>query len=134
MASTKTITLPDLINKTCIIGLTYSAANGDILKQTQLSGTVIEADAEEGISIQLTATDNLQQTETEKPAIFHLPPSLKAWFVAPDGDYKNTEHNININNPDYFVTWDIIKKKDDTPEGIHEWWEWHPRTNEPTFN
>ena len=39
-----------------------------------------------------------------------------------------------IENPDYFVTWDIVKKKDDAEEGQQEWWEWHPRVSSPSVN
>ena len=129
------MTLQDLLNKTCLIGLTYIAANGDVLKQTQLAGTVIEIDEEEGLSVELMKIEGQEpQAEGEKPAIFHLPPLLEAWYVATPGHYKNAEHKIDIVDPDYFVTWDIVKKKDDTAEGDHEWWEWHPRLSSPSVN
>jgi len=127
------MTLDDIKNKTCLVGLTYLSANGDILKQTQVAGTVIKTDAEEGISIQLMLIAG-QQATTDKPAVFHLPPSLDAWHEATAGHFKNADHNIDITDPDYFVTWDIIKKKDDTPEGTHEWWEWMPRTSKPNVS
>jgi hypothetical protein len=127
------MTLQDLLNKTCLIGLTYTTATGEVLKETQLAGTVIEVDEEEGISIQLMAIEG-QETEAEKPPVFHLPPLLEAWFVATPGHYKNAEHKIDIIDPDFFVTWDIVKKKDDTAEGVHEWWEWHPRLSSPSVN
>ncbi|PCJ46239.1 MAG: hypothetical protein COA99_03180 [Moraxellaceae bacterium] len=129
------MTLQDLINKTCLIGLTYLTADGDVLKQAQYAGTVIKVDEEEGITIKLMAIDGAQgQAEADKTPNFHIPPSLDAWFVAPEGHFKNAEHNIDIKNPDYFVTWDIVKKKQDTEEGKHEWWEWHPKTTAPSVN
>lgn len=128
------MTLTDLLNKTCLIGLTYMTSQGDVLKQAQHAGTVINVDAEEGITIRLFPIPGAEVNPDQQAAEFHLPPSLDAWFVAPEGHYKNAEQHIDIENPDYFVTWDIVKKKDDTPEGKQEWWEWHPRTAAPTVN
>lgn len=131
------MTLEDLLNKTCLIGLTYMDSDGEVLKQAQHAGTVISADKEEGITIQLMPLAGVENSgdhaETPKPE-FHLPPSLDAWFVAPKGHYKNAEHHIDLEDPDFFVTWDIVRKKDDTEEGKHEWWEWYPRTAAPTVN
>lgn len=122
------MTLDDLINKTCLIGLSYFDLDGALLKQSQLCGTVTSADQEEGISIQLQGKKTV---ETEKAPVFILPPTLSAWFTAPPGNYKNPESGIDIKDPDYLVTWDIYKTKKDTPEGEHEWWEWVPRTAPP---
>ena len=131
------MTLEDLINKTCLIGVTYVDTNGDTLKSAQYAGTVIEVDAEEGIKVKLMAIesgDTSKDLSKKETPNFHLPPSLDAWFVAPKGHFKNTEHKIDIENPDYFVTWDVVKKKDDTEEGQQEWWEWHPRAVPPSVN
>ena len=127
---TNHMTLEDLLKKTCLIGVTYVDTNGDTLKSAQYAGTVIEVDAEEGIKVKLMAIEGL----TKEAPNFHLPPSLDAWFIAPKGHFKNAEHKIDIENPDYFVTWDVVKKKDDTEEGQQEWWEWHPRTVSPSVN
>ena len=118
--------LEDLINKTCLIGLSYFDIDGEQIKQSQLSGVVVAVDEEDGISVQLEKNND--------KAIFILPPSLKAWFIAPAGHYKNAECNLDIENPDYFVTWDVVKKKDDTEEGQQEWWEWHPQSQAPRVN
>jgi len=128
------MTLQDLINKTCLIGLTYVGANGDTLKDAQYAGTVIEVDAEEGIKVKLMGIKNQDGSVNKETPNFHLPPSLEAWFVAPKGHFKNSDHKIDIENPDYFVTWDVVKKKEDTEEGQQEWWEWHPRTVPPSVN
>ncbi len=125
--------LQDLINKTCLIGITYLTAEGDTLKQAQYAGTVIEVDEEEGIKVKLMAIEGSGTPESNTPN-FHLPASLEAWFIAPKGHFKNAEHKIDIENPDYFVTWDVVKKKDDAEEGQQEWWEWHPRTTSPSVN
>ena len=122
--------LQDVLNKTCLIGVTYINAEGETLKMAQYAGTVIEVDAEEGITVKLLAIEGIEKAAPN----FHLPPSLDAWFVAPKGHFKNAEYHINIENPDYFVTWDVVKKKDDTEEGQQEWWEWHPRVTPPSVN
>lgn len=134
------MTLQDLLNKTCLIGLTYLNSNGDVLKMAQYAGTVKAVDEEEGITISLMPVaghdyPDGRSSQTTGPN-FHLPPSLEPWFVAPKGHYKNAEHHIDIQNPDYMVTWDIVKKKDadQVEEGQQEWWEWHPRTAPPSVN
>lgn len=126
------MTLQDILNKTCLIGLTYVNTDGDILKLAQYAGTVTKVDEEEGITIKLNEVAG--HTYENGAPNFHLPPSLDAWFVAPKGHYKNSAHHIDMVDPDYMVTWDIVKKKDDTPEGQQEWWEWHPRTAPPKVN
>ena len=80
-----------------------------------------------------TLSRALKGKKAETPN-FHIPASLDAWFIAPKGHYKNAEHHIDIENPDYFVTWDVVKKKDDTEEGQQEWWEWHPQSQAPRVN
>lgn len=122
------MTLTDLLNKTCLIGLSYFDLDGELLKQSQLCGTVIGSDAEEGISVNLQGK---AAPAGEKEPVFILPPTLSAWFTAPPGHYRNPESGVDIKNPDYLVTWDIYKTKKDTPEGEHEWWEWVPRTVAP---
>jgi hypothetical protein len=119
--------LPDLLNKTCVIGLSYFSKDDQLLKQSQLAGKVITTDSDNGISVELQG----QKTEDGKPAVFILPPTLTCWFNAPKGHYKSPETGVDIENPDYLVTWDIYQTTKDTPEGEHEWWEWVPRTVAP---
>ena len=121
--------LDDLIHKTCLIGLSYFDCNGKQLKQSQLSGQVIAVDPEEGISIELLAKADSEAPDVQ--TVFKLPATLSAWFVAPPGHYRNSECGVDIENPDFLVTWDIHKTRDDTEEGQHEWWEWVPRTSPP---
>jgi hypothetical protein len=111
------IKIEDVLNKTCLIGLSYINTNGDLLKQAQYAGTVITVDKEEGITIKLDAIEGAEKGKKSKTPNFHIPASLDAWFIVPKGHYKNAEHHIDIENPDYFVTWDVVKKKDDTEEG-----------------
>jgi hypothetical protein len=133
------VKLEDVLNKTCLIGLSYINSDGSLLKQAQYAGTVIKVDAEEGITVKLDAivSEKTDPTKGETPN-FHIPPSLDAWFIAPKGHYKNAEHHIDIIDPDYFVTWDVVKKKDinsdEHQDGQQEWWEWHPQTQAPRVN
>jgi len=126
--------IEDVLNKTCLIGLSYINTNGDLLKQAQYAGTVITVDKEEGITVKLNAIEGAEKGKKSETPNFHIPASLDAWFIAPKGHYKNAEHHIDIVDPDYFVTWDVVKKKDDTEEGQQEWWEWHPQSQAPRVN
>ncbi len=124
--------LKDILNKTCLIGLSYFDMKGELLKQSQLAGTVIEADEEMGISVKLLAALTQQQAENkEKDPIFILPPNMAPWFIAPPGHYKNAESGVDIENPNYLVTWDIHQTQKETEDGEHQWWEWVPRTAAP---
>ena len=51
--------IEDVLNKTCLIGLSYINTNGDLLKQAQYAGTVITVDKEEGITVKLMAESPL---------------------------------------------------------------------------
>jgi len=126
-----TMTLQDLLNKSCLIGLTYLDADGEVLKQAQHAGTVIKVDAEEGITVRLFPIPGAESTMAPPPD-FHLPPTLQAWFVAPKGHFVNQTFGIDVRDPDYFVTWDIVRKKDNIEDGKQQWWEWHPRTTPPS--
>ena len=123
--------LTDTHHKTCLIGLSYFDLDGSELKQSQLAGRVTKTDAEEGISVELFPAVDADPSAA-KPAVFILPPTLSCWFKAPVGHYQN--HMINIENPDFLVTWDIHKTQKDTAEGDHEWWEWVPRDAAPQVN
>lgn len=118
--------IEELLSKTCVIGLMYCDKDGELLKQTQFSGTVIKVDREQGISVQLRHGD----ANAEK-AIFILPPNLDAWFKAPVGCYRHPQSGVDMENPDYLVTWSIYRTREKTAEGQHEWWEWVPNTEAP---
>jgi len=128
--------LEELLNKTCLIGLSYYDANNVLLKLAQFSGTVIVVDEEKGISVRLDKknSENTIQTDNDEAAIFTLPPLLSPWFIAPSGHYKNAENLIDVLDPDYFVTWDVHKTKESSQEGEHEWWGWEPCTVPPSVN
>lgn len=118
--------LDSLIGKTCVIGLSYFDLDGSLLKQSQSCGTVTKTDAEMGITLRLQHTD-----PTAAAAEFILPPNLQAWYKAPAGHYRNAEFGVDMENPDFLVTWDIHRTQQERDEGQHEWWEWIPNTQAP---
>jgi hypothetical protein len=118
--------LAELLSKTCVIGLSYFGMDGELLKQTQYAGTVTQVDAELGISVQLQHSD-----ASVEQAVFIVPPNLAAWFKAPPGHYRHAASGVDMENPDYLVTWSIYRTQGETAEGQHEWWEWVPNTESP---
>ncbi len=118
--------LAELLSKTCVIGLSYFGKDEKLLKQTQYAGTVTQVDAELGISVQLQHSDN-----TVEQAVFIVPPNLAAWFKAPPGHYRHAASGVDMENPDYLVTWSIYRTQGETADGQHEWWEWVPNTESP---
>ena len=119
--------LNDIINKSCVIGLSYFDGDDQLLKQSMLAGNVTATDEENGITVALITKDIV-----DSPPVFILPSSLAPWFNAPKGSYKDESSNVLIENPDYLVTWDIHRTQENKEEGDHEWWNWVPRTTPPT--
>lgn len=118
--------LQELLAKTCVIGVSYFDLQGELMKQTQYAGQVAKVDAEMGISVQLRHS-NMTVSDAE----FILPPHLNAWFKAPPGRYRHEPNGVDMENPDYLVTWNVYRTQEKTPEGQHEWWEWVPNTEHP---
>lgn len=128
--------LDELLNKTCLVGLSYFGTQKELLEQVQHAGEVRSVDEENGISITLmdiTDSKDKNITTDKENKIFVLPPLLTPWFNAPAGVYKNAAGEKLIENPDFFVTWDIYKTQNEK-QGDHEWWEWIPRTTPPKVN
>ena len=126
-----TMKLEDLLGRTCVIGVSYFDAKGGLLKQSQFSGQVQKVDAELGITIQLRHSSANGGTTDIPQADFILPPNLDAWFKAPPGRYHRAQAGVDIENPDYLVTWDVHRTQEQTAEGQHEWWEWVANTERP---
>ena len=127
--------LTDILNKSCVIGLSYLDSNNQQLKQSLLAGTVIATDSDDGITIKLlTPGQNAEQSKKQgkKSPNFILPSSLAPWFNAPKGTYRDENNNVLIENPNYLVTWDIQRTQENTQEKDHEWWNWIPRTTPPS--
>ncbi|HEY0954295.1 MAG TPA: hypothetical protein VGE36_06040 [Roseateles sp.] len=111
--------LTDLPGRRCVVGINYFDLDGSLLSQRQLGGQVTQVDAEQGITLAL------QEGE------FMLPPDLQAWFTAPPGRYRDAASGLDIDNPDYLVTWDVHRTQGNSEEGQHEWWDWVPNTERP---
>jgi hypothetical protein len=118
--------LEDLLGKTCVIGLSYFGLEGELLKQSQCGGEVSAVDLEQGISVQLRHSD----PAVAQP-VFILPPNLAAWFKAAPGRYRHADTGMDMQNPDFLVTWNIHRTQSNNTEGQHEWWEWLPNTVAP---
>lgn len=118
--------LADLPGKTCVIGIMYFDTQGELLKQSQYAGEVSKVDAEMGITVKLRHSD-----PGAAAADFILPPNLAAWFKAPPGRYRHPSSGVDIENPDFLVTWNVYRHREGTAEGQHEWWEWVPNTAQP---
>ncbi len=130
--------LNDLLNKTCLIGLSWFDRDGKLLRQSQLAGRVVAVDREAGISVELMATAkeaaDSPDPQPQKSAIFMLPADLSPWFRAPSGRYRDPDSGVAIVDPDYLVTWDVYQTRDDAGDGQHQWWQWSPRTAAPRVN
>lgn len=124
------LTLDNVIGKTCLIGLTYFDKNGEMLKQSMLGGMVKSVDKEMGITIELSGGTKDNKGKTPE---FLLPSNLSCWFIAPKGDFHTSQAGVKIVNPDYLVTWDIhqTQDKNSVEDGQQQWWEWIPNTVEP---
>lgn len=118
--------LEELLERTCVIGVSYFDVQGELLKQSQFAGQVKQVDAELGITIALR-----HESAEAAQADFILPPNLDAWFKAPPGRFHNAQAGVDIENPDYLVTWDVHRTQEQTAEGQHEWWEWVANTERP---
>lgn len=112
--------LSDLEGKRCIAGLSYFDPAGDLLSQRTLAATVVSA-SDAGIVLRPLQNDR----------DFTLPPELSPWFIAPPGRYQDSD-NVQLDNPDFLVTWNVHRKKSTHQSGQHEWWDWVPCTTPPT--
>ncbi|WP_206485516.1 hypothetical protein [Thalassotalea sp. G2M2-11] len=124
-------TIAQTVGKTCVVGLSYFDHQANLLKQTTLAGTVIEADTKTGITLALANNDT---SATTQAAHFILPTALSCWFTAPKGDFHTSDKQVKISDPDYFVTWDIFQTKPSSNDGEHQWWQWFPRNTPPQIN
>ena len=141
------LTLETTIEKTCLIGLTYFTAEGEMLKQSLLAGKVISCDAEKGIGIALFE----KESSGLASKLFLIPTDLSPWFTAPKGKFHTSVEGVTVTDPNYLITWDIYQSrsyKQEPNEGEAtkpladkqsgkqgdeqmQWWECQPRTEQP---
>ena len=82
---------------TVLVGITYHEPTGD--RQEQFFGTVMSADSERGILLQLEG-NCAGEVRT-------LPPDLGAFSPAAPGTYRLRETGEIITDPDYTSSWSI---------------------------
>jgi hypothetical protein len=147
------LTLETMIEKTCLIGLTYFTAEGEMLKQSLLAGKVTAYDTEKGIVVNLfeqTRTAGKDEQIKSKKHTgtsvkeFLLPTDLSCWFNAPKGQFHTSVEGVTVTNPDYLITWDIYQSRSykQQADKIHkhsadeqmQWWEWKPRVQQPAVS
>ncbi|MEC4725747.1 hypothetical protein HWQ46_09350 [Shewanella sp. D64] len=147
------LTLETMIEKTCLIGLTYFTAEGEMLKQSLLAGKVTSYDADKGIMIalfeQLKSEGRDKQVNSNKNTPtsvkeFLIPTDLTCWFNAPKGQFHTSVEGLTVTNPDYLITWDIYQSRSykQQTDKIHkhvsdeqmQWWEWKPRVQQPAVS
>ncbi|AQS36774.1 hypothetical protein Sps_01609 [Shewanella psychrophila] len=141
------LTLETTIEKTCLIGLTYFNAEGEMLKQSLLAGKVSSSDEEKGIGIELFAKEGSESGSKQ----FLIPTDLSCWFTAPKGRFHTSVEGVTVTDPNYLITWDIYqtrsyKQTSDKEEAAQQkpdkqidkqeaeqmqWWEWKPRIEQP---
>lgn len=126
--------IEDVLNKTCLIGLSYINTNGDLLKQAQYEVPLSQRIRKKALL--LSSTPLKVQRKVRSPRRRNFTFMLHQMFGLQrlKATHKNVEYHINLENPDYFVTWNAVKKEDDTEEGQQEWWEWHPQSQAPRVN
>ena len=95
------IIFSDLIGKTILIGLTYYTEDNEFIEQKQYWGTVIESN------------ENRILAKLNHGEIFALPPDLSSTQMAAPGEYHLRSTGETVVNPDYLMTWNINRPKED---------------------
>ena len=95
------IAFADLVGRTILIGLTYYTADNEFIEQKQYWGTVVESN-EERILVRLNDGE-----------VFGFPPDLSSTQIASPGEYRLRSTGEIVVNPDYLMTWNIIRPKED---------------------
>ena len=92
-----------LIGKYVLIGLTYHDADGQLLEQRQMHGTIVAADAQHGIDVELKGVG---YGET-----YRLPPDLRPLQPAPPGEYRLRSTGEVVTDPDLTCSWSVTKPR-----------------------
>ena len=90
----------EYIGKRLLVGITYQSHKGELIRQEQFHGLIVEAD-EGGIVIERNDTGEWQS----------LPPEL---MEAPPGEYRLRSTGEVVVNPDYLAKWIM---EEPAPEG-----------------
>ncbi len=92
-------TYTSIINKTVLVGLSFTDSNDEVIERKQLYGKIVSADKHTGISILIDETVE----------IFNLPPDLSSLNIASPGEYRLRSTGKVVVDPDFISTW-FIKK------------------------
>lgn len=98
-----------LIGKSLLIGISHADSAGNIVRRSQVFGTVIIADRSRGIYIR-----DRQGRQEE----WVFPPDTRGIKPAPPGEYRNRATGEVVNDPDYLGTWMITAGKQASPEKV----------------
>jgi hypothetical protein len=103
----------ELVGKTVLLGLTFVAADGEVIEQTQRHGVIEDTDAEQGISVRLVGPGRAWHGE-----LYTLPPDLSNFVDAAPGSYRLRATGETVVDPDLTSTWEIRSPAADesTPE------------------
>jgi hypothetical protein len=88
-----------LVGQYVLIGMTYLDPDGNVMRKSQLHGTIVEASQSDGIGIELGG-----QRSGE---MFRLPPDLRAFERAAPGEYSLKATDEIVTDPDLLSTWTI---------------------------
>ncbi len=86
--------------KRVLIGMTYLDYDETLIKQEQFHGIIVRVD---DYAIAVKLADSGEE--------FTLPPDLTALEVAPKGKYRLHPSNEIVVDPDFLVTWTMIKAR-----------------------
>jgi hypothetical protein len=86
--------------KRVLIGMTYLDYDETLIKQEQFHGIILRVD-DDAIAVKLA--DSGEE--------FTLPPDLTALEVARKGEYRLHPSNEIVVDPDFLVTWTMIKAR-----------------------
>ena len=98
------ITLPDLIGKILLAGLSYYTAEDELIERKQLWGTVTEAN------------EKMICVMQKNGEIFTLPSDLRSTRRAKAGNYTLHSTGEIVENPDFLVTWNITASETENEE------------------
>lgn len=85
-----------LIGKRVIIGLTSRREDDSVDRQEQLHGPIVQV-TDGGIAVQVSGRSDL----------YWLPPDLRNWRQAPEGEYRLRSTGEVVVNPDYLTDWTV---------------------------
>ena len=93
-----------LVGSIVLIGLTFCDPSGEVERQEQLHGVVVEADPRNGFLVKLGGAREGDD--------YWLPPHPSAFHPALPGKYEVVTTGEVIENPDFMSTWTIHRPAD----------------------